>query len=53
MGNIYLNKLELFLELQIQDDVILDTIVPHNDGAPPHFVHILRVYLKRSSQGDE
>jgi hypothetical protein len=49
MSNIYLNISELFLELQLQDDGILDTVVFQYNGAPPHFVHIVHDYL---SQGD-
>ena len=49
-GNIYLNMLELFLEPQLQDDVILDTVVFQQDGAPPHFAHIVREYLNEAFQ---
>ena len=34
--DIYLNKLELFLEPQLQDNGIMDTVVLQHDGAPPH-----------------
>ena len=51
-GNIYKNTLELFLEPQLQDDGTLDTVVFQQDGAPPHFAHIVHEYMNRTFQGD-
>ena len=47
MSNLYLNILELFLEPQLQDGSILDTIVFQHNGASPHFAHNIQNYLKR------
>ena len=37
----------VFLEPQLQDDGILDTVVLQQDGAPSQFAHIVRYYLSR------
>ena len=50
-GNIYLNMLELVLEPQLQEDGILDAVVFQQDGAPPHFEHIVHNYLNRTLPG--
>ena len=43
--------LELFLESQIQEDGILDTVVFQQDGPPPHLAQIVCDYLNRTFPG--
>ena len=45
VGNIYPNIVELFLELQLQDNGILDIFVSQeHNGAALHIAHIVRDY---------
>ncbi|KAJ4429338.1 hypothetical protein ANN_26343 [Periplaneta americana] len=41
----YLDMLQLFLQPQLLQDVIIDTVVLQQDGAPPHFALTVREYL--------
>ena len=47
-GNVYLDMLEQFLEPQLVDDGIKNTIVFQQDGAPPIFARIVRDYLNQA-----
>ena len=44
-GTSYLDMLQLFLEPKLQQDGILASVIYQQDGAPPHYVNILRDYL--------
>lgn len=44
-GNSYIDMLQQFLQPQLQEDGILETVVFQQDGAPPHFALIVREYL--------
>ena len=44
-GKSYLDMLQQFLESQLVTNVILDTAVYQQDGAPAHFALIVRDYL--------
>ena len=44
-GFTYLDLLQQFLESQLIQDGILDSVVYQQDGAPPHFALIVRNYL--------
>lgn len=44
-GITYLDLLQQFLEPQVIQDGILDSVVFQQDGAPPHFATIVRDYL--------
>ena len=43
--------LELFLEPQLQQDGILDSVMFQQDGAPPHFAITAGDYLNRTFPG--
>ena len=46
-GNTYLDMLRDFLEPQLEQDGILDSVVFQQDGAPPHFALAVRAYLNQ------
>ena len=50
-GITYLDLLQQFLEPQLKQDGILDSVVYQQDGAPPHFALIVRNYLNDTFQG--
>lgn len=47
-ANNYLEMLELFLEPQLHQDGIADSVVFQQDGTPPHFALNVREYLNRT-----
>ena len=49
-GDLYLNILELFLEQQLQDDDVLDTVMFQYDGASPCFAYLTIITCTELSQ---
>ena len=50
-GITYLHLLQQFLEPQLIQNGILDSVVYQQDGAPPHFASIVRNYLTDTFAG--
>lgn len=50
-GVTYLDMLQQFLQPQLEEDGITDTVVYQQDGAPPHFALIVRSYLDEMFPG--
>ncbi|PSN41972.1 hypothetical protein C0J52_10538 [Blattella germanica] len=45
MGDMYFDMLQLFLQPQLEQDGIIDTVVLQQDGAPPHFALAVHEYI--------